>query len=72
MRLSNGLLGRSFFRPQDFAAQIILSFGSSIEQLWRRAAEEQGEAVAIPEIKRIIAQAKPGFLLLVAQKSLPC
>lgn len=57
---------------KTFAAQIILSFGSSIEQLWRRAAEEQGEAVAIPEIKRIIAQAKPGFLLLVAQKSLPC
>ena len=34
-----------------------------------RAAQDKGEAVALPELKKVIGQARPGYFLLIARKS---
>lgn len=52
-----------------FAAQLVFFHDSSIEQFWMRAAQDKGEAVALPELKKVIAQARPGYFLLIARKS---
>jgi SAM-dependent methyltransferase len=52
-----------------FAAQLIFFHDSSIEQFWMRAAQDKREAVALPELKKVIAQARPGYFLLIARKS---
>lgn len=57
---------------KTFAAQLILSCGCSVDQLWCRAAEERGEELALSEVQRIIGLAKPGYFLLAAQKVMPC
>lgn len=57
---------------KTFAAQLILSHGCSIEELWQRAAEDQGETTTLPELRKVVAKTRPGFFLLVAHKSASC
>jgi arsenite methyltransferase len=54
---------------KTFAAQLILSHGSSIEELWWRAAQDKGESTALPELRKVMTRARPGYFLLIAHKS---
>lgn len=57
---------------KTFAAQLILSHGCSIEELWQRTAQDQGETTTLLELRKVVAKTRPGFFLLVAHKSASC
>jgi arsenite methyltransferase len=54
---------------KTFAAHLILSHGSSIEELWWRVAREKGEITALPELRKVLTRIRPGYFLLIAHKS---
>lgn len=54
---------------KTFAGQLILSHGSSIEELWWRAAQDKGETSALPELRKVMTRVRPGYFLLIARKS---
>ena len=57
---------------KTFAAQLILSHGCSIEELWWRAAQDKGESTTLPELRKVMTLSRPGYFLLIARKSAHC
>jgi arsenite methyltransferase len=54
-----------------FVAQLIFTYGSA-EQFWCRVAQDNGDPANLQKIKEAIAQVKPGYFLLIAQKFARC
>jgi arsenite methyltransferase len=54
-----------------FIAQLIFSYGSA-ERFWWRAAQDNGDPANLQKIKEAITRVKPGYFLLIAQKSTRC